>query len=74
MDLVKCFPANNERVAHVVRKFTKTEDMKKYKAEYYIKNIEKYTERSKKYRDKKKALKEGIYIEPVKEIIIKKKE
>jgi hypothetical protein len=42
---------------------------KDYKADYYLKNIQIYKERNKKYREKQKALKAGIYVEEKKVII-----
>jgi len=47
---------------------------KTYKADYYQKNVEVYRERNRKYREKQKAIKEGTYVEPVKEEIVVKKE
>lgn len=70
MELLRCLPKNNERIVYVEKKKTYTQkklDVKEYKADYYIKNIEKYAERNKKYREKQKAIKEGKYVEPVKE-------
>lgn len=44
---------------------------KEYKAEYYVKNIELYRERNRKYRAKQKAIKDGTYVEP--KVIIQEK-
>jgi hypothetical protein len=40
--------------------------VQEYKADYYIKNYEKYRERNRLYREKQKAIKAGTYVEPVK--------
>ena len=39
--------------------------VQEYKADYYVKNLEKYRERNRLYREKQKAIKAGTYVEPV---------
>lgn len=71
MELLRCLPKNNDRIVYVEKKKTYTQkklDVKEYKANYYIRNAEKYAERNTKYREKQKAIKAGTYIEPVKPV------
>ena len=48
-------PANKPRI----EKINKIEDIKQYKRNYYIANIEIYRERNKEYRQRKKAEKKA---------------
>jgi hypothetical protein len=69
-----CLPKNDEKIVYQEKKKTYTQKkltIKEYKAAYYLKNIEKYTERNTRYRQKQNAIKAGTYIEPIKEEIKK---
>jgi hypothetical protein len=68
MELLKCLPKNDSKIVFVEKKKTYTQkklDVKEYKADYYVKNIEIYAERNRKYREKQKAIKDGTYVKSI---------